>query len=184
MTIDGEHIKIEKNAMSFETTAEEVHGENIIPHVIEPSFGIDRIIYSILEHSYFEEEIEEEGEKEKRIILRLPSEIAPVQVSVLPLLTREELTRPANEIVKKLRSAGILVSFDDSGTIGRRYRRNDEIGTPYCITVDHQTLEDDTVTIRDRDSMEQVRAGIGDIADNIYDLIYRGKSFEDAGRKI
>ena len=107
-----------------------------------------------------------------------------MQAAVLPLLTRDELIMPANEIVKDLRKAGILVSFDDSGTIGRRYRRNDEIGTPYSITVDYQTLEDGTVTIRERDSMKQVRAGMSNIADNIYDLIYGGKSFEDAGRKV
>jgi glycyl-tRNA synthetase len=185
LTIDGERIEIEKDAVVFETVSEEVHGENIIPHVIEPSFGIDRILYSILEHSYFEEEAKEEGETEEtRIVLRLPPEVAPVQAAVLPLLTREELIKPANAIVKMLRSRGILVAFDDSGTIGRRYRRNDEIGTPYSITVDYQTLEDNTVTIRNRDTMKQVRASIGDIADNIYALIYGGKSFEDAGIKI
>jgi glycyl-tRNA synthetase len=154
--------------------------------VIEPSFGIDRITYSLLEYSYFEEEAKaEEGEEEeKRIVLRLPPEVAPVQAAVLPLLTREELIDPANKIVKALRKAGILVAFDDSGTIGRRYRRNDEIGTPFSITVDYQTLEDGTVTIRDRDTMEQVRAGIVGIEDNIYDLIYKGKSFNKAGRKV
>ncbi len=186
LTVDGELIKIEKDAVAFETVSEEVHGETIIPHVIEPSFGIDRVTYSLLEHSYFEEEAEaEEGEEDKtRIVLRLPPEVAPVQAAVLPLLTREELIKPANEIVQNLRRTGILVAFDDSGTIGRRYRRNDEIGTPYSITVDYQTIEDNTVTIRDRDSMKQVRAGISDIADNIYDLIYGGKSFDDAGRKV
>lgn len=182
LTIDGETINIEKDAVSFETITEEIHGENIIPHVIEPSFGIDRILYSVLEHSYFEEE--EEGEEEKRIVLNLPPEVAPVQVAVLPLLTRDELIKPAMEIIESLRKAGILSTFDDSGTIGRRYRRNDEIGTPYSITVDYQTLEDSTVTIRDRDTMEQVRAPVSDITSNIYDMIYRGKSFEDAGVKI
>jgi len=185
LTIDGEQIKLEKNVVAFETVSEEVHGENIIPHVIEPSFGIDRTVYSLLEHSYFEEEAVEEGEEDKtRIVLRLPPEVAPVQTAVLPLLTRDELIKPANEIVEKLRKAGILVAFDDSGTIGRRYRRNDEIGTPYSITVDYQTLDDGTVTIRDRDTMKQVRAGIYDIADIIYDLIYGGKSFADAGKKV
>ncbi|HEY9204478.1 MAG TPA: glycine--tRNA ligase [Candidatus Methanoperedens sp.] len=188
LTIDGEQIKIEKDAVAFESVTEEVHGENIIPHVIEPSFGIDRITYSLLEHSYYEEEAKDEGEEEEkegmRIVLRLPSEVAPVQAAVLPLLTREELIKPANEIVKNLRKAGILVAFDESGTIGRRYRRNDEIGTPYSITVDYETLEDGTVTIRDRDTMKQVRAGMSDIADNIYDLIYGGKSFDKAGRKV
>ncbi len=186
LTIEGEKIRIERNAVVYEKVSEEVHGENIIPHVIEPSFGIDRIIYSVLEHSYFEEEAGdvEEEEEGKRIVLHLRPEVAPVQAAVLPLLTRDELIKPAKEIVKKLRSKGILVDYDDSGTIGRRYRRNDEIGTPYSITVDYQTLEDNTVTIRDRDTMKQVRANISDIADNICDLIHGGKSFEDAGRKI
>lgn len=186
LTVDGETVQIEKEAVTFETISEEVHGETIIPHVIEPSFGIDRITYSLLEHSYFEEEATGEvGEEDgTRIVLRLPPEVAPVQAAVLPLLTREELIKPAGEIIKSLRKAGILVAYDDSGTIGRRYRRNDEIGTPYSITVDYQTLEDGTVTIRDRDSMCQVRAGMSDIEDNIYDLIYGGKSFENAGKKV
>lgn len=188
LTIDGEKIEINKDSVKFETVTEEVHGENIIPHVIEPSFGIDRITYSLLEHSYFEEEAKENVEdeegagEEKRIVLRLPPEVAPIQAAVLPLLSRDELIRPGNEIVNKLRKAGILADFDDSGTIGRRYRRNDEIGTPYSITIDYQTLDDRTVTIRDRDTMKQVRAKVSDIADNIYDMIYCGKSLEDAGR--
>lgn len=185
LTVEGEKISIERNAVVYEKVSEEVHGESIIPHVIEPSFGIDRIIYSVLEHSYFEEEAGDVKEEEegKRIVLRLRPEVAPVQAVVLPLLTRDELIKPAKEILEKLRKAGILVAFDDSGTIGRRYRRNDEIGTPYSITVDYQTLEDNTVTIRDRDTMTQVRADISDIADNVCELIH-GKSFEDAGRKV
>ncbi len=185
LTVDDEHIRLEKDAVTFETVTEEIHGESLIPHVIEPSFGIDRIIYSLLEHSYAEEKAIEEGEEEEtRIVLHLKPEAAPVQAAVLPLLAREELIKPANEIIDKLRKAGILVTFDDSGTIGRRYRRNDEIGTPYSITIDYQTLDDGTVTIRDRDSMKQVRAGSSDIAENICDLIYRGKPFKDAGRKV
>ncbi|MDP3105273.1 MAG: glycine--tRNA ligase, partial [Candidatus Methanoperedens sp.] len=186
VVVDGEVIRVEKDAVSFENISEEVHGETIIPHVIEPSFGIDRITYSLLEHSYFEEEVKaEEGEEEeKRIVLRLPPEVAPIQAAVLPLLTREELINPANGIVRDIRKAGILVAFDDSGTIGRRYRRNDEIGTPYSITVDYQTLEDGTVTIRDRDTMKQVRANMSGIAEIIYGLIYRGRSFDEAGRKV
>jgi len=199
LKVDGETLKIEKEAITFETIIEEVHGENIIPHVIEPSFGIDRITYSLLEHSYFEEEVketeirdkdidkdesEDENNGSKRIVLRLPHEVAPIQAAVLPLLSRDELINPGNEIVLKLRKKGILVSFDDSGTIGRRYRRNDEIGTPYSITVDYQTLDDETVTIRDRDTMRQVRAAIADIDENIYGLIYGGRYFEDAGKII
>ena len=185
ITLDGEKIEINKNSVKFETINEELHGENIIPHVIEPSFGIDRITYSLLEHSYFEEEAkekmedEDEENQESRIVLRLPPEVAPVQAAVLPLLSRDELIKPGMDIVNRLRKAGILVAFDDSGTIGRRYRRNDEIGTPYSITIDYQTLKDDTVTIRDRDTMKQVRASINGIENNIYDMIFRGKSFFD-----
>jgi glycyl-tRNA synthetase len=186
LTIDGEKIEINKDYVKFETVTEEVHGENIIPHVIEPSFGIDRITYSLLEHSYFEEEskekVDDDDKEEKRIVLRLPPEVAPVQVAVLPLLSRDELIRPGSEIVNNLRKAGILVAFDDSGTIGRRYRRNDEIGTPYSITIDYQTLDDNTVTIRDRDTMKQVRAKVIDIVDTMYNMIYNGKSLEDAGK--
>ncbi len=114
MTVDGEKIKINKNSVKFETITEEIHGENIIPHVIEPSFGIDRITYSLLEHSYFEEETKEKVDDEdegKRIVLRLPPEVAPVQAAVLPLLSRDELRKPGMEIVTKLRKAGNTRGF-------------------------------------------------------------------------
>ncbi len=142
----------------------------MIPHVIEPSFGIDRTIYAVLEHSFTEELVD----KETRNVLRLPPEVAPVQVAVLPLLTREELINPAVEIVGMLRKSGIFVSYDDAGTIGRRYRRNDEIGTPFSVTIDYDTLDDGTVTIRDRDSMAQVRVPIGELAEKIGSLVYSG----------
>ena len=113
--------------------------------------------------------------------MRFSSAVAPVQVAVLPLMSRKELVDPAKEIMAKLREKNLLVAYDDSGTIGRRYRRNDEIGTPYSITVDYASLEDKTVTIRDRDSMRQVRAPVEGIEDVLYDMIYRGRSFESAG---
>ena len=127
---------------------------------------------------------EGEGEEETRIVMHFSSAVAPVQVAVLPLLTRKELAEPAKEIVAKLREKTLLVNYDDSGTIGRRYRRNDEIGTPYSITVDYDTLADGSVTIRDRDSMRQVRAAIEGIENVLYELIYRGKSFESAGKSF
>lgn len=172
LTVDGEKIRIENKAVASETITQEVHGENIIPHVIEPSFGIDRILYAVLEHAY----TQEEG---KRTVLRLKPEVAPIQVAVLPLLTKEELIKPAVKIIACLRKKGILASYDDSGSIGRRYRRNDEIGTPYSITVDHQTLEDGSVTIRERDTMKQVRCVMKDITDIISKLIKGEKCFEE-----
>ncbi len=125
-----------------------------------------------------------EGEDEGRIVMGLKSEVAPIQAAVLPLLTRDELKGPAREIESALKHKGVMAAYDDSGTIGRRYRRNDEIGTPYSITVDYDTLEDGTVTIRDRDSMKQVRSPVDTIADTVHDLIHGHTRFEDAGTPI
>ncbi len=216
--VDGEQVDIPPDMYEIQQVTETIHGENIVPHVIEPSFGIDRIIYAVLEHAFREEEVQGEdevhgedvvkgedevqgkdkvkvedevqskdkvkSEDEGRIVLGLKSEVAPVQAAVLPLLTREELIGPAREMESALKKKGVMAAYDDSGTIGRRYRRNDEIGTPYSITVDYDTLEDGTVTIRDRDSMKQVRSPIDTIADTIHDLIYGYTRFEDAGTPI
>lgn len=174
LEIEGETIILGSEAFSVERVVEEVRGENVIPHVIEPSFGIDRIIYAVLEHSYHEETVE----GEQRTVLRLPVSIAPIKVAVLPLLTREELVEPAKRIDTLLRQRGIQSVFDERGTIGRRYRRNDEIGTPYAITVDYETLEQGTVTVRERDTMKQIRVGVEGI-DVWMDSLLRGEqSFE------
>jgi glycyl-tRNA synthetase len=170
--IDGEIVLIPRDLVEYETVIEEVRGERVIPHVIEPSFGIDRIIYAALEHSFSEEFVD----SVTRNVLHLPAEVAPVQVAVLPLLTRDELIAPALAIVKTLRENGVFVSYDDSGTIGRRYRRNDEVGTPFSITIDYETLDDDTVTIRDRDSMTQIRMPIGELAETFRVMIKHGFS--------
>jgi glycyl-tRNA synthetase len=186
--VDGEQVNIPPDMYEVQQVTETIHGENIVPHVIEPSFGIDRIIYAVLEHAFREEEVQGEdevhGEDEGRIVLGLKSEVAPVQAAVLPLLTREELIGPAREIESALKQKGVMAAYDDSGTIGRRYRRNDEIGTPYSITVDYDTLGDGTATIRDRDSMKQVRSPIDTIANTVHDLIHGHTSFEDAGTQI
>jgi glycyl-tRNA synthetase len=156
LEINEEKVSIDRNLVEYETVQETVTGENILPHVIEPSYGIDRILYVLLEHSFHEEEVD----GERRTVLRLPIELAPVQVAVLPLLNKDALVKRAREIVAMLREEDFIVEYDDSGSIGRRYRRQDEIGTPRCITVDHESLDDDTVTIRDRDTMKQVRVKI------------------------
>ncbi|WP_321430145.1 glycine--tRNA ligase [uncultured Methanolobus sp.] len=189
VTVDGEEVTVPGNIVEFAEETVKISGENVIPHVIEPSYGIDRIFYSTMEHA-FEEEIvsgreeAEDEEAEARIVLRFKKEVAPVQVAILPLLTREELINPARNIEAQLKQKGLLVSYDDSGTIGRRYRRNDEIGTPYSITIDYDTLEDNTVTIRDRDSMKQVRAPIDGIADLVYEMIYMNRDFGSAGKAL
>jgi glycyl-tRNA synthetase len=189
ITVDGEEVTVPGDIVEFAEETVKISGENVIPHVIEPSYGIDRIFYSTMEHAFEEEMVSgkeetENEEAEARIVLRFKKEVAPVQVAILPLLTREELINPARNIEAQLKQKGLLVSYDDSGTIGRRYRRNDEIGTPYSITIDYDTLEDNTVTIRDRDSMKQVRAPIDGIADLIYEMIYMNRDFESAGKAL
>ncbi|KGK97639.1 glycyl-tRNA synthetease [Methanococcoides methylutens] len=186
VTVDGEEFTVPSDIISYAQETVKVSGEKIVPHVIEPSYGIDRILYCTMEHAFEEEIVAGEGDEdeEERIVLRFQNEVAPVQVAVLPLLTREELMGPAKQIAEKLRNRGLLVAYDDSRAIGRRYRRNDEIGTPYSITVDYDTIEDKSVTIRDRDTMEQVRAPIDGIEDAIYDLVYGKKDFDTAGVKL
>jgi glycyl-tRNA synthetase len=141
-----------------------------IPHVIEPTFGVDRNLLAVLSNAYSEDE---QG-GEKRTYLKLPAHLAPVKAAVFPLLkNKPELVAKAKEVHKLLRKAnseGMLgqrslgeVVFDDNGNIGKRYRRQDEIGTPYTITIDFQTLEDDTVTIRHRDNTEQTRQKISEL---------------------
>jgi glycyl-tRNA synthetase len=208
VTVGGEELTVNSDVVDFAEETVKVSGENVTPHVIEPSYGIDRIFYGVMEHAYDEEDVvqkaaesglkgteeagkesearkdegEAEGEEETRLVMHFSSAVAPVQVAVLPLLTRKELADPAKDIIAKLREKSLLVNYDDSGTIGRRYRRNDEIGTPYCVTVDYDTLEDGTVTIRDRDSMRQIRAPIKGIENVLYELIYRGRAFESSGK--
>ncbi len=135
--------------------------EPFIPHVIEPSLGIDRLILAVLSSAYSHDE---QG-GEKRVFLKLPAKLAPVKVAVFPLLkNKPELVAKAKEVHKTLRKEmQSQVMWDDNGNIGKRYRRQDEIGTPYCVTIDFQTLEDGTVTVRDRDTTEQQRIKIEEL---------------------
>ncbi len=175
--VGGETMEIEPSLVSYETVEEEIRGEEIVPHVIEPSFGIDRIVYTVMDHSFYEDV----ADGEPRSVLRFNSKVAPVEVAVLPLMDRDVLVKPAKEILDGLRSRGIRVDYDTSGSIGRRYRRNDEVGTPYCVTVDYETLEQGTVTIRDRDSMKQVKLNVEQLFGVLEELLAGDKKFEDAG---
>ena len=134
---------------------DEASGEQVVPYVIEPSMGVDRCFLTVLIDSYVEEEVR----GEKRTLLRLHQDLAPIKVAVLPLSRNEKLVPPARQVWDLLRPR-FMTQYDDAQSIGRRYRRQDEIGTPYCVTVDFDTLEDEAVTIRERDSMEQVRVPI------------------------
>ncbi len=178
LVIDGEEVTITSDFFEIKEVEEEVYGERVIPHVIEPSFGLDRITYAVLEHSFETDYVD----GEERRVLRLKRYLAPVQVAVLPLLSKEDFVSIAEEIASELRGNGIYTEVDVTGSIGRRYRRFDEIGTPFCITVDHQTFEDDTVTIRDRDTTSQVRVERGRIVETIKSLIFSERDIKEVGQ--
>jgi glycyl-tRNA synthetase len=133
-------------------------GSKTLPHVIEPTFGLSRTATIVMMDAYTEEEVN----GETRVVMKFAKSIAPVQVAVFPLLKDETLVSKAKEVYQKLKD-NYTVEFENKGNIGKMYRRQDEIGTPYCITIDHQTLEDGTVTLRDRDTMEQERVKVEEI---------------------
>jgi glycyl-tRNA synthetase len=143
-------------------------GERYVPYVIEPAAGADRATLAFLVDAYDEEFVEREGtgEGEKRTVLRLHPRLAPVKAAVLPLVGKDGQPELAREVHRAVR-ARVQAEYDEGGAIGRRYRRQDEIGTPYCLTIDHQSLEDRTVTLRDRDSLVQERLPIEGIAEEI-----------------
>ena len=170
VTVDGEEILVAPEMYTVKDEMVDVFGEDVMPHVIEPSYGIDRICYMVLEHAYSEDV----ADGEARTVMRFRNGVAPVQVAVLPLMARDGMDEIARKLVLDLQAEGIQTEYDDAGAIGRRYRRQDEIGTPFCITVDYDTKEDGTVTIRDRDSMKQVRGKMEDIAAKI-PLLLKGR---------
>lgn len=135
-------------------------GKRFIPHVIEPTFGLGRHVLAVLVNAYAEDELG----GEPRVVLRIPSHLAPIKAAVFPLLkNKPELVAKAREIYTDLKTVVPNITWDDNGNIGKRYRRQDEIGTPSCITVDFDTLENDSVTVRDRDSGEQERVSVSEL---------------------
>jgi glycyl-tRNA synthetase len=145
------------------TYLDQESGEKFIPYVIEPAAGVDRGALTFLLDAYSEDEARDaKGNMEKRTVLRLDPKIAPVKVAVLPLSRNADLSPKARDLAAALRKRW-STEFDDASAIGRRYRRQDEIGTPFCVTVDFDTLQDKAVTVRDRDSMQQERIGIDNV---------------------
>jgi glycyl-tRNA synthetase len=143
---------------SMEYRPKEPGAKAFVPHVIEPSFGVERAIMAVLTAAYVEDKANE------RIVLRLPKDLAPIKVAISPLLkNKPELVKKAREVYAALKKEYGNVMWDDNGNIGKRYRRQDEIGTPYCVVIDFDTLENDTVTVRDRDTTEQKRVNIKDL---------------------
>jgi glycyl-tRNA synthetase len=154
-----QHSKFSNEKLEY---FDQASGERYIPHVIEPAAGADRATLAFLVDAYDEEEVD----GEKRTVLKLHPKLAPVKVAVLPLVRKDGQPELAREVHRKLR--GVMQSeYDESGSIGRRYRRQDEIGTPWCVTIDHQSLEDNTVTVRDRDTLEQERVAIDELVGHL-----------------
>ena len=154
-----EHSKQDLSYQDLETN------EKYIPYVIEPSLGCDRVALAFLCNAYEEQDL---GEGDSRVVLHLHPALAPYKVAVLPL--SKKLSEKAQEVYENL-SKKFMCDYDEAGSIGKRYRREDEIGTPYCVTIDFDTLEDNKVTIRDRDTMEQVRIDISEIENCLQEKI-------------
>jgi glycyl-tRNA synthetase len=168
------HQEVSKESMEF---LDEATKERFVPHVLELSFGVDRNFYSILNYSY------DNDEKRGNVVLHLSPKLSPIKVGVFPLVSnKEELMKKAGEVHGLLRKE-FRCSFDASGSIGRRYARSDEIGVPACVTIDFESLQDDCVTIRDRETTEQYRVGIARLNQCIKEFC-NGESLSAFGRKI
>ncbi|MFA6502076.1 MAG: glycine--tRNA ligase, partial [Parachlamydiales bacterium] len=159
-----QHEKFSKTSMEY---IDNINNKRFIPHVIEPTFGVDRTILALLCDAY---EVQTLENGETRTVMHFPKNIAPVKVAVFPLMKKPELVSIAANLFDSLKTK-FVSEYDEAGAIGRRYRRQDELGTPYCITIDYQTLEDRTVTIRERDSMIQKRISLDKIDATIFEML-------------
>lgn len=148
-------------------------GRRFIPHVVEPSFGSDRLVYVVVEYAY--------QAKKDRMLLGLPRDLAPIQIGIYPLVSKDSLPEKAMQVYQMLVDEGFTVEYDESGSIGRRYARADEIGTPLGITIDYDTLKDNTVTIRDRDTWKQVRTEITRLPELLSAYFQYKRNFENLG---
>jgi glycyl-tRNA synthetase len=152
----GKHAEFSGKDLSY---FDQEGDRRYVPHVIEPSAGADRATLAFLLSAYSEEEVR----GETRVVLRLDPRLAPIKIAVLPLSKNEKLSPVARDVASKLRAV-FQIDYDEAGAIGRRYRRHDEIGTPYCVTIDFESLDDRAVTVRERDSMEQSRIPVDELS--------------------
>jgi glycyl-tRNA synthetase len=157
------HATVSKHNLTVIDSSDQT---KILPHIFELSMGIDRSIYAILEHSYFEDR-----ERDDRIVLKLKPYLAPVLLGVLPLMTKQGLSEKAQNIYSKIKRE-FDIFYDESGSIGRRYRRLEEIGVPFAVTIDKTTMDDDTVTVRYRDTMQQERVKVSDLRQFFQNALY------------
>ena len=161
---DGTTVEIEEGMVTRVLEESTVSGEYFTPHVIEPAFGIDRIIWHILDHNY----LESEKDGDEYTILTLEPSLAPYDVVVLPLFAKNGMDMMAREVLERITSiSGIIAEIDTSRSIGRRYARADEIGVPWAVTIDHQSLDDATVTVRRRDDQKQIRVDVDALIESI-----------------
>ncbi len=171
----GNHQKFSGRKMQY---YDPETNESYVPYVVETSIGVDRTVLQVLSASYTEEDLTKEGgPKDERVVMKFPPAVAPVKAAVLPLVKKDGLPELAREIVDSLKFDHVI-QYDEKDSIGKRYRRQDAIGTPFCITVDHQSVEDRTVTIRHRDSMEQERVAIAELPGVIGEAVSMRKLFE------
>jgi len=170
VAVNDKRISIPASYFQLNEKMERIEYEKFFPHVAEPSFGVERLFYITLEYSY--------TEKGNRIVLRIPRDLAPIKVGVLPIVEKKDLVEKATEIYNVLLSQGFEVIFDSEGSIGRRYARLDEIGVPFAITIDRDTLENNTITIRDRDTWQQVRVPV----DKVSNILM--KAFKEPGKSL
>lgn len=174
--VEVQGFKITPNQVKFEERNIRETGSRVVPHVIEPSYGAERLVYSTLEYAY--------TKAGDRVTLKLPIDLAPVQIMVFPLMPKDGLDVVASKIVQDLTEHSFSAEYDDSGTIGRRYARADEIGVPITVTVDYTSIKDDTVTMRDRDSRRQVRAVSKKIATLASEFLAGKVQFSQLGQPV
>jgi len=155
------------------TYFDQAENSRYLPHVIEPTFGVERSFLTVMIDAYDEEStVDVNGKADTRVVLRLEPRIAPYKAAILPLAKKPELTSVARELFEGLQDElGVMLDYDETANIGKRYRRQDEIGTPFCVTVDFETLEDQAVTVRDRDSMSQQRIGLTEVPNFLREAI-------------
>ena len=160
LNIEEQMISVESSHVKRLQKTQTLNGEWFIPHVVEPAFGIDRIIWHVLDHAYTETTKQDDS----YTMMKLSPNVVPIDYCVFPLFEKDGMSELAKMINERFNSKrGIISSYDSSGSIGRRYARADEIGVPICVTIDHQSLEDNTVTVRIRDTGEQTRVPIDEL---------------------
>jgi glycyl-tRNA synthetase len=172
--VEGYQVFPEQVEVGMQKTT--VRGKRFVPHVVEPSFGCDRLFYVALEYAY--------GLKDDRVVMSFPRSIAPIQIGIYPLMSKDGLDCKAREIQRTLAAEGFMTDYDETGSIGRRYARADEAGISLGITVDYDTLEKGTVTIRDRDSWQQVLAPLTDLPKLLHKYFEDKANFEELGSQI